>query len=177
VVAVILGYLTLDTGRRSDRYGRPRKGVLHLQEDGPLEPELYRLAMRSRLFLPLGRVLRTAQLAGGYAEDTLPECHCLQPCGSTRAKSPRFLDVFGCHCASRTAASGYTPRHHRYNEAFTALLRRAGYSSSIEVNPFKDLSDRVTRPQAAPLGTATAVNEGGDDDMMGRWAQGHRPPL
>ncbi len=59
-VAAVSHTWLLDTGRRSDRYGRTRKGVLHLQEDGPLEPELYRLAMRSRLFLPLGRrVLRT----------------------------------------------------------------------------------------------------------------------
>ena len=143
----------LDTGKRSDRFGRPREGTLHMHEDGPLEAHLYRMTMRARLLLPIGRLLRLAQVSGGYDEDTLPSCHCGQPCGKPKrggGTHTRLLDVFGCHCATRTVASCYTPRHHRFNEAFTALLRKAGYSASTEKNPFKVYhQDRAARLRAA----------------------------
>jgi hypothetical protein len=145
----------LDTGRRSDQFGRPRRGSVHLHPDGPLEPLLWRIAARARLLLPIGHLVRVAQRHGGHDEHALPQCHCGQRCGANPEAPPRLLDMFGCHLATRTAASCYTARHHRFNEAVTALLRRAGYSASTEKAPFKDhSSDRVTRRPAAPADTA-----------------------
>ncbi len=136
----------LDAGRRSDQFGRPRKGALHLHTDGPLDALLYRVAVRSRLMLPIGYLIREAQRHGGYDDTTWPLCHCHACRRRGQDGMPKRLDCMGMHLGTRVADGGYTPRHHTFNEAFTALVRAAGYSASIEKNPFKENKDRVARP-------------------------------
>lgn len=148
----------LDTGRRSDQFGRPRKGSLHLQADGPLEEYLYRIACRARLLLPMGHLIREAQRHGGYDAETWPLCHCHSCRGRGTDGRAKHLDLLGLHLGTRVADGGYTPRHHSFNEAFTKLIRAAGYSASIEKNPFKDNKDRVAT-QPATSGVRTSAGD------------------
>jgi hypothetical protein len=168
----------LDAGRRSDQFGRPRKGALHLHTDGPLDALLYRVAVRSRLMLPIGYLIREAQRHGGYDDTTWPLCHCHACRRRGQDGTPKRLDCMGMHLGTRVADGGYTPRHHTFNEAFTALVRAAGYSASIEKNPFKENKDRVARPpvrgraEVPADGEVTEGESSDSDDDLGAEADG-----
>lgn len=152
----------VDTGRRFDRLGRPRRGTLHMHNDGPLEEHLFRIALRARLLLPIGCIIKSAQKHGGYDDATWPECQCHH---CIKAGGPSPLDIHGLHLGAQVTHGGYTPRHHMFNEAFTSLVRSAGYSASIEKNPFKDTKDRVASMTVRGEGELDYEDDDGAGDV------------
>ncbi len=127
---------------RFDKLGQPRKGRGGWGFDEPLAWDEFRTAIRLRLMLPIGSVLRAAQRESNPSArgDWLPRCFCRRPCDETQ-RHRRLIDAYGLHLGSRVTAMQYTHRHNDYVKALAALINRAGFHASIEKHPFRDPSD------------------------------------
>ena len=122
----------LDDGNRFQRGGLPRSGPTHLHVDGPLDPRYWITAVRLRLLLPLGELMRVARSKAGCGDDTrtIPFCRCHR-CSQSKKTDKCRLDIYGMHLSSMV--NMYTTRHNHYRDALIQHARAANIDSSPEV--------------------------------------------